>query len=333
MKKSFAKKLITFPVAAGILIASMQPAFATAVNPFTNPQILNISGAEEAAYIDKKTSEFFSPSKNTPDAEYVVPNGWTQQKLDYEGVTVEKYAFTKQKTDRVLLFLHGGGYVASLNNIYRDWGIHQGELAKNATVYMPDYRIAPAYKHPSALEDAAAAYKGMLADGINPNNIIITGDSAGGNLTLALLLYLRDNNIPQPKAAVLISPWTSPGAVLPSHKTNLSADKMLGEKNSFMNPEIENPSYATDLDTTDPYLAPAYGNLTGLSPMLITAGGDEFLLDEAAIIYAHAEAAGVDAHLKIYKGMSHDWTIVLPELPESREMDKDITKFIDEHLK
>ena len=159
------------------------------------------------------------------------------------------------------------------------------------------------------------------------------GDSAGGNLSLALAVYLRDNNIPQPKAIVLLSPWTYVGTQLPSRTLNYEKDKMLGANNKFMSGEVANPSYAKGADVKDPYLSPAYADLTGISPMLVIAGGDELLLDDAALVITHAEVAGVDVTEKIYDGMSHDWDILLPELPESKVMNEDIAAFVNEQMK
>ena len=198
---------------------------------------------------------------------------------------------------------------------------------------MLDYRLAPQNAYPAALEDAVKAYKGLLEMGYKSDDIILMGDSAGGNLSLALAVYLRDNKISQPKAIVLLSPWTYLGTNLPAHTNNLEKDKILGSKNKFMLTEVSNPSYAKNIDITNPYVSPAYADLTGISPMLIIAGGDELLLDDTALVSAHAKAVGVEITEKIYPGMSHDWDILLPELPESKAMNEQIAQFINQKFK
>lgn len=329
--KKYLRGLIAVPVVATVLLTGMQFSQARE-NPFSDVQTVQLSDEAQAAYINEKTFKFFnSPSR--PAGEYVVPDGWQQEKLSFDGTPVEKYTSTTGESDRILLFLHGGGYVGSLNNLYRDWGLHKAEVAGAGTVFMVDYRLAPENVYPAALEDAASAYKGLLAAGYNPNKIILMGDSAGGNLSLALAVYLRDNNIPQPKAIVLLSPWTYVGTQLPSRTLNYEKDKMLGANNKFMSGEVANPSYAKGADVKDPYLSPAYADLTGISPMLVIAGGDELLLDDAALVITHAEVAGVDVTEKIYDGMSHDWDILLPELPESKVMNEDIAAFVNEQMK
>lgn len=329
--KNYFCGLIAAPVVATLLLTGMQFSEARE-NPYNNVQTVQMSDEAKAVYIDEKTSEFFnSPSR--PEGEYVVPEGWQREILSFDGAAVEKYTSADVKSDRILLFMHGGGYVSGLNNLYRDWGLYKAQVAGAGTVFMVDYRLAPENVYPAALEDAASAYKGLLAAGYNPNKIVLMGDSAGGNLSLALAVYLRDNNIPQPKAIVLISPWTYLETKLPSHLNNLEKDKMLGSKNKYMLAAVKEPAYAKGADITDPYLSPAYADLTGISPMLIITGGDELLLDDAALVGAHAKAAGVDVTEKIYRGMSHDWEIVLPELPESEMMNEDIAQFVNENLK
>lgn len=327
----YVKTLAVLSVAIGVSFTGMQNLYARE-NPYANVEILNMSTAQEADYIDEQVNKFFNSTASTANEAYIVPDNWKQEKLNFDGVPVEKYTSTTTQTDRIVLFLHGGGYVGGLNNRYRDWGLHQAELAGNATLLAVDYRLAPQNVYPTALNDAVTAYKGLLKAGYNPENMILVGDSAGGNLAAALAVYLRDNKIPQPKAIVLISPWTYMGKDLPSHKMNLAKDKILGYNNKRLLPEIEQSSYAKGKDITDPYLSPAYADLTGIAPMLLTVGGNELFLDDVAVLAAHAKVDGVDVTEKVYANMSHDWTILLPELPETKAMNEDITNFINKHL-
>lgn len=308
---------------------------AARTNPYTNVKTLTVSGQEEAAYIDKKMTEFFRPvtSAGGGSGGYEAPAPWQEQNLVFDSVPVLKYTNPKGKSDRTVLFLHGGGYIGGLHGRYLDWGLHQGDLADAGTLFAVDYRLAPENTYPAALEDAVTAYRAILKAGTDPQQIVLVGDSAGGNLAAALLLSLRDNKMPLPKAAILISPWGYLGSDLPSHMNNIPKDQVLGAKNVRLGGEVAHPSYRKDAPVTDPYISPVYADLTGLPPMLITAGGDELFLDDAALLAAHATAAGVPVQFTIYPRMSHDWTLLLPELPESAAMDAEIRQFVDAQLK
>ena len=303
---------------------------AAGTNPYTNVKALTVSGQEEAAYIDQKMTEFFRPvtSAGGGSGGYEAPAPWQEQNLVFDSVPVLKYTNPKGRSDRTVLFLHGGGYIGGLHGRYLDWGLHQGDLADAGTLFAVDYRLAPEHTYPAALEDAVTAYRAILKAGTDPQQIVLVGDSAGGNLAAALLLSLRDNKMPLPKAAILISPWGYLGSDLPSHMNNIPKDQVLGAKNVRLGGEVAHPSYRKDAPVTDPYISPVYADLTGLPPMLITAGGDELFLDDA-----HATAAGVPVQFTIYPRMSHDWTLLLPELPESAAMDAEIRQFVDAQLK
>lgn len=308
---------------------------AAGTNPYTNVKALTVSGQEEAAYIDQKMTEFFRPvtSAGGGSGGYEAPAPWQEQNLVFDSVPVLKYTNPKGRSDRTVLFLHGGGYIGGLHGRYLDWGLHQGDLADAGTLFAVDYRLAPENTYPAALEDALTAYRAILKEGTDPRQIVLVGDSAGGNLAAALLLSLRDNKMPLPKAAILISPWGYLGSDLPSHINNIPKDQVLGEKNVRLGGEVARPSYRKDAPVTDPYISPVYADLTGLPPMLITAGGDELFLDDAALLAAHATAAGVPVQFTIYPRMSHDWTLLLPELPESAAMDAEIRQFVDAQLR
>lgn len=302
-------------------------------NPFANIKYMDFkSDDEEKNYIDQKTTAVFSSTVMPKPAEYVSPKGWQRERWMLNNVPVEHFISEQVKSDRVVLFLHGGGYVFPLNDRYRDWGVNLAELAGHAELLVVDYRVTPKYKHPAALEDAVTAYEQILAKGYDPNKIIVMGDSAGGNLSAALLVALRDKKLPMPKLAVLISPWTSLSRELPSRVRNYQKDQVSGVKNKRLTPEVLDSSYGKGSKVTEPYLSPLYADLTGLPKMLIIAGSHELLLDDAVLFAQHAKNDGVDVTTNIYKGMSHDWTLVIPEVPETKLMFKDIAKFINKSM-
>ncbi len=293
----------------------------------------NLKGPAKAAYIEEKTAAIFQAGAYGPQPPYTVCDGWTRELATFDGVPVEKYKPLKKGKDRVVFFCHGGGYVLGLTNSYRDWGINHAALAGNAVLYTFDYRLAPRYKYPAALEDAVKVYKGMLQEGVDPEKVIMIGDSAGGNLALALAMYLRDNKLPLPKVLILISPWLDLGTTLPSRKLALASDKILGSINKRMVGQVtQEAAYAKGCDLFDPYVSPLYGSFEGLPEMLLTAGSDELLLDDTLLAGERAELAGVRVERTVYAGMSHDWTLTLPELPDTKAMFKEIKKFINKKM-
>lgn len=290
------RKGILASITALLLFSGVSLTAASYINPYSHVKTVTMSPAEEAAYIDQKTTEIFNPttpSTSPASTAYVAPQGWMQEKLQFANVPVEKYTNPAGDAARIVLFLHGGGYVGGLHNRYRDWGIHQAELAGSGTLLAVDYRLAPEHAYPAALDDAVTTYTGLVAVGYDPAKMILVSDSAGGNLALALSLYLWDHYLPLPKAMVLISPWADMGNDLPSRSLNLENDKILGVKNRRLDPEIAQPTYAKGTAVDTPYLSPIYADTKGLPPILITAGGNELFLDDTALFAAHAKAAGV----------------------------------------
>ncbi|MBR1420822.1 MAG: alpha/beta hydrolase [Selenomonadaceae bacterium] len=328
------KKFLPILAAVGLFIGGINSADARS-NPYSDTQVVQLTGESKRDYIAEKMDSFFTArySAAQQKSEYEVPKGWKFKRLDFNGIPVERFTPKKNSADRILLFFHGGGYVGGLNDRYRDWGLYLAEKSGNAALFALDYRIAPENQYPAALDDAVNAYFGMLDAGCDPNKIVLIGDSAGGNLAAVFALYLKDHNLPLPKAMILISPWLSMEDSLPSRIQNRSSDQILGEKNPKMNPEVMNSSYAKDQDLRDPYISPVYGDLSNLPPTLIIAGSDEILLDDTLLFASREQIAGVDVQESIYPGMSHDWTLLIPELQESQEMFREIAAFVDEKLK
>jgi acetyl esterase/lipase len=185
-----------------------------------------------------------------------------------------------------------------------------------------DYRLAPEHPFPAALEDCLAAYRWLLGTGISPLDIVIAGDSAGGNLTLTTLLSLRDAGDPLPAAAVCIAPMTDLEGTGESFRTKddpaLTAEFALKVARH----------YAGDHDLRLPLLSPYHGDLRGLPPLLIQVGGDEILLSDATRLADDARAAGVEVHLAVWPKMWHVWHVFAPSLPEARRAIDDIGAFI-----
>ncbi len=281
--------------------------------------------AERMGKIFNSTAAMYSP--------FTPPDGWKYESYGLNSCKAETLENPNSATERVVLQFHGGGYINTLGNGHRDLCVKQMVLTGAKKAYMLDYRVAPKYSYPAALDDAVSIYEDILAKGVNPRDIVIFGDSAGGNLALALSLYLRDTGKPQPGALILISPWTTFETNLPSRLQNVDKDLILGKINHRMYNEVKNPSYGKGLADNDPRLSPIYANLDGLPPMLIQAGGYELFLDESILLAKKAAADGVSVTLTVYPGMSHDFALLLPELEDSVNSFREIRDFVNIHMK
>lgn len=229
--------------------------------------------------------------------------------------------------DSALLYLHGGGYVVKSPAIHR---VLVGRLAQAAHLraFMADYRLAPESPFPAALEDAAAAYTGLLAQGIEPSRVVIAGDSAGGGLTAALLLHLRDSGKPLPAAAALLSGWLDVSLSSPA----LTA---LQKRDPFLRVQDLRRwagHYAAGHDLRSPLISPLFGDLTGLPPMLIYAGEYEVLRADSVAFAEKAKAAGVNAILKVWPGMIHAFPLFAGMVPEGKAAIAEVSAFFRAQL-
>jgi monoterpene epsilon-lactone hydrolase len=253
----------------------------------------------------------------------ILPKGleWSAETID--GLNCEWITPPGASSDTVLLYLHGGGGVLGLYNSSRRIIGHIA-AASHLPAFMPDYRLAPEYPFPAALEDCLKAYSLLLKKGIDPKKIVILGDSMGGYLTISTLLRLRDSGLPLPAAAMCISPVTDPTSSGETMKTNAKRDALLSPQ--FMWTVMAH--YVQKYDLTDPYLSPLTADLSSLPPMLIQAGEGEILLDDAKRFSERARAAGVDVNLEVWPEMWHDWHVCVPDLDEANEAIKKIAEFI-----
>lgn len=194
----------------------------------------------------------------------------------------------------------------------------------DAEVFVPDYRLAPEHPHPATLDDALAAYQHVRA--LRPDlPLAIAGDSAGGGLTLALLVALRERGLPMPEAAFAFSPWTDLAGTGASLETRASTDVWLGRRHL----EHWGRHYVGAADPRDPGISPLFAEMRDLPPLLLLVGDHEVLLDDTLRVAAKARDAGVDVELCIGRGMQHDWPLTLPWLDESREAWGRVGAFLD----
>jgi epsilon-lactone hydrolase len=226
--------------------------------------------------------------------------------------------------DQVLLYLHGGGFVYGLSSLHRQMVVY---LARKMGVraLMVDYRVAPEHPFPAALDDCATAYRWLLKEGVSAPNIVVAGDSAGGNLTITTLMKLRDSGDPLPAAAACLSPVAD---------MTDRADAFQKAHDPLLHPKaarIYNVSYVAQNDAQNPLISPVFGDWRGLPPLLIHAGEDEFLREDAIRVEKLAQEAGVDVRLEIYPRMWHVWQLYLT-LPQAVQSLDDIAQFLKSHV-
>jgi len=230
---------------------------------------------------------------------------------------------------RVILYLHGGGYLfCSALTTHRDllWRLSQ---AAECRVLAIDYRLAPENPFPAAVEDAVKAYRWLLDEGYAPKCLAIAGDSAGGGLTFGSALKIRDENLPLPAALVGMSPWTDLAATGASVIKNAKKDALIPGEGLREGAEY----YLQGEDPKNPYASPLYGDLAGLPPTLLQVSNEEVLLDDSRRLAAKMKNAGVPVLLDVWKGLPHVWQALAMLLPEGRAAIKGVGRFLRGHMK
>lgn len=255
------------------------------------------------------------------------PEGTRIEPVEAAGIAAEWLTGPGADTSRVLLYLHGGGYV--IGSI----ASHRGLAARIAAAagirgLIIDYRLGPEHPFPAAVEDACAAYGFLLDQGIEPAHIAIGGDSAGGGLTFAALVALRDAGRPLPGAAIALSPWTDLAGTGESMTTRAAADPMVQREPLLANAAL----YLGGADPRTPTASPLYADLTGLPPTCIQVGTAETLLDDATRIAERIRAAGGVVDLEAFEDLIHVFQAFAPHVPESVEAIDKLGAFLKRSL-
>ena len=241
-------------------------------------------------------------------------------------VPIDRVAAPGVDTSRLLLYIHGGGYCIGSRASHRHV---VARLAKEAQlpVYVPEYRLAPEHPYPAGLDDVLLVYRRLVANGAQPAGIAVAGESAGGGLTVALQVALRDAGDPLPGASVAISPWADMTGLGPVSDGAMDID--------FLRPENIEAFREAYLGKTDPTLhlvSPALADLTGFGPMLIQAGEAEILADTARRLAARAKDCGVDVTLEMEPGLFHAWHLFCGMIPEADEAIARVGNFLRDRL-
>lgn len=251
-----------------------------------------------------------------------LPPDLTLEKMELDGLSAT-WLRPAPGVERVMLYLHGGGFVTG------GMASHQtlcGQLARRLemSLLVPDYRLAPENPFPAALEDALAAYRWLLAQGWQAENIFVGGDSAGGGLAVATVLALRDANTPLPAAVICLSPWVDLTCSGMSHQTRAKQEVLL----STAGLREWGALYCGAESASNPQISPLFAQFHDFPPLLIQVGSEEILLDDARALAEKARAAGVNVTLEIWNGMWHVWPILADLIPEGEQAFQHIKHFI-----
>ena len=245
--------------------------------------------------------------------------------VDVDGIPAEWVRIDSNKPRRVLYYLHGGGYIIGSPDTHRPM-ISRIAARAEADAFVIDYRLAPENPFPAPVEDAIKGYRYLLDQGIDSKSIIIAGDSAGGGLTLATLLKIREIGLPQPAAAATLSPWTDMSASGWSILTNELVDPYLTPQGILLGAR----HYLQGESPTNPYASPVFADFANLPPVMIQVGDLEIIMDDSLRVADRIRAAGGTVRLDVWKGMPHVWQ-AFGYLPEAKLAIEQMGHFMREH--
>jgi len=272
-------------------------------------QILRANPPLGGATIEEMRASMDAFTANAPRPPDVV-----YEPVDAGGVRAEWTTAPESETDRAVVYFHGGGYTIGSIASHRPLVTRLAREAR-ARVLSVDYRLGPEHPHPAAVEDACRAFGFVTGSGLGPERVALAGDSAGGGLTAATLVALRDAGRPLPGAAACISPWLDLTLSGDSMKTKGEEDPLVTEEALVRMAD----AYAGRGDKKHPTASPLFADLAGLPPILVHVGTAEILLDDATRFAERARAAGVDLELDVWDDMIHVWHAFADLLPEGRE--------------
>lgn len=263
--------------------------------------------------------------KRPVEPKWRCPAGFQIEEIPMARFSMEYLEPRRLRDDRVILQLHGGGYIGPMKNIYRSFGVLYSRALGGGHVLTVDYRVAPQHMFPAALEDAAAAYDWLL-ERYPAQKIILAGDSAGGGLALALCHYLKDQEKELPAGVIAMSPWTDMTDSGESYKTNFERDPLFGRTEDSI---LFAREYLGDADPKNPYASPLFGDFKGFPPMLFQVGSYEMLLSDSLEAAKKARHAGVKVRCTVYEGMFHVFQMAKSALPESRAAWREVRDFLE----
>jgi monoterpene epsilon-lactone hydrolase len=258
--------------------------------------------------------------------QFHLPHDVECKPVDARGIPAEWVTTPESVQGRFIYYLHGGGYVAGSISTHREIAWRLSRAAK-APVLTIGYRLAPENPFPAAVEDATTGYRWLLSQGTDAARVVIVGESAGGGLTVATLVALRDAGEPLPAAAVCVSPWVDLECTGKSAVTKINLDPIVHQDGLLKNAR----DYLGNTDPRTPLASPIYADLTGLPPLLIQVGTAEVLFDDATRLAERAKSDGVAVVLEPWEDMIHAWHLFAAKLPEGQQAIDRIGEFVQKH--
>lgn len=256
---------------------------------------------------------------------FPAPENAVIEPLEVAGCKAE-WVFDKAADEgRVMLYVHGGGYVQGSLNTHRNM-VYEISKAIGGRVLNLDYRLGPEHPFPAAVDDTVAAWEYLLEGGVDPKKASFGGDSAGGGLVVAALLAARDKGLDLPGCGCCISPWTDLVGTGRTMDSKADEDPMVNRAALDFFADL----YAGGADRADPLMSPIFADLKGLPPLLVQVGTAETLLDDSRRLVARAKFAGVDVEYSEWEGMPHIWHIFAPLLQASRDAIEELGAYVKE---
>ena len=255
--------------------------------------------------------------------QFELPDDAVFEQVGAGGVSAEWVTTPGVSEDRVVMYLHGGGYMIGSMRTHRSPLAYLSRVSDSRVLGL-NYRLAPEHPFPAAVEDSVAGYRWLLSQGLSPQRIVIGGDSCGGGLTIATLVALKYFGDPLPAGGISHSGWTDLAHTGESFVTKAEADPLL-DKDML---EGMAAAYLGDRPRTTPLASPYYADLSGLPPLLVQVGTAEVLLDDSLRLAEKAKGAGVDVTLEVWDDMPHVWQAFASFLPEGRQALESCGEFI-----
>lgn len=295
------------------------------VNPSAHPDAVKKMKKMAAKYLDVKLPENYTFEKKM-----------TENGTSYHVIRRND----RRNTRKVLCYIHGGCYIAGLTNNYHSFVRDFCDMEEGITAVLLDYKTAPEYKYPVQLDEAEDLWDELTErQGYRPEDIMIGGDSSGGNLVLALMLKIRDKGKNMPAGAFLLSPWTDMTMSGNSYMQNYQKDIEIGERKSELTEEkrqmlMESDIYSFigDADRNSPYLSPLFASFEGFPPMFFAVGESEMLLDDTLEVVKKLKDANISVICERKPDMFHSYVLYKNMMPESKESYLKIKRFVKEQL-
>jgi len=282
-----------------------------------------LAGASEGSLCQARVAyaDFFA-------TRFPAPDDVAFDEIDVHGVAVTRVKPQGAVADRVLLYLHGGGYLVGAPRGYR--GL-VGRYAKaiSAVAVIPDYRLAPEHTYPAAVEDNLTVYRWLLDEGADPGSIVISGDSAGGAMAVSVMVAARDAGLPLPAGGVALSPWANLEHTGASITSKRDADPLCTPEALFTMAR----SYLGRHPLNSPLASPVFADVSGLPPIAIQIGEREIMLSDAIRLAEHLAAAQVRVRLDVWPGMPHVWHLFSEDLEQADAALADAATFLDSCLR